>query len=143
MRRRLISLAVLLLLALSVPFGTALAQDEALPTVAPVETEAPPDAGGPVIINPDTGLTSRDLLWTAIIVVLIGAVGLVLRPAIIQLGSSVPAPVFDVASSTIDALTKSLQEMTAKTPTRLDDAVMDELKATIEALRQEILRQRE
>lgn len=143
-----VSLMVLLMVGLMVLVlaGPALAQE--LITNTPVGTAAytVTDAAGNVTsgVAPvhDGGLEPEFFILAAVTLGLLAALVLVLKPLIVQLGTSSPAWAVEAAFSAVGSLLDSMAKAAEKTPPAVDDELMRVLQEEIAKLKGEVLKMR-
>lgn len=142
MRSLLIMFILLVLLAVGAP---ALAQElvtntpvvEVVATTepAPVQDESPAEESVGLVLS-----TIREVLpWLVAIVLVVLLMALILgRTAIIQLGASVPAFVYEAGKGALLASVEQAERHVELTATTIDDEALNELKVQISSLIKQI-----
>lgn len=152
--KRVICLLFLAVFALLAVFPALAQEATAEPTPVVVINDTPvyaPDEAGPPDIDIDviappvqpaseTDTIPATVVWAFVIIVvaLLAAVALVLRPIILQLGASAPPALVEAALATTDSLLASGDAFARRTPTSIDDLAMTELRREFDALRTEL-----
>lgn len=136
MKRILATLLALLLVAF-VLVSAASAQDAtAEPTVEVTETpEQPTEEPTPPVVE---GLTLNELLLSVLGIGFIVIVVFLGRPLILQVGTSVPGPVFETAIAAKDRALEEALKYAMTTPTKVDDETITELKNQLKVMEQQI-----
>lgn len=140
MKRFIILIVAVLftLLFLFAAYGlTVSAQDvTAEPTVEVTETpEQPTEEPTPPVVE---GLTLNELLLSVLGIGFIVIVVFLGRPLILQVGTSVPGPVFETAIAAKDRALEEALKYAMTTPTKVDDETITELKNQLKVMEQQI-----
>lgn len=90
----------------------------------------------------DEGLSPEFFILAAVTLGLLAVVVLVLRPLILQLGTSAPPWALEAAFSAVNSLLTSMGEAAGRTPSSVDDELVRTLQEEIAKLKGEVLKMR-